>query len=70
MGGGATGHYEVGFSPGNYNWTQDAEVAYWDSTRPSSYNGVAGTYVPIEGGRYLPNQYPTAAEPPIPATRS
>lgn len=70
IGGGTTGHAMVGFSAGNYNWTQDAEVAYWDPARTSSYNGQPGTMVPIEGTRFLPGQYPKMAEPPVPATRS
>jgi hypothetical protein len=69
IGGGTTGHYEVGFSSGNYNWTQDAEVAYWDKAVPSSYNGSPGAYIPIEGRRFLPGQYPTVASPPVPASR-
>jgi hypothetical protein len=70
IGGGATGQTLVGFGPGNYNWEQDARVAYWDRYRTSAYDGAAGSYVQIEGNRYMPNQYPTASEPPIPATRS
>jgi hypothetical protein len=70
IGGGTTGHAMVGFAAGNYNWTQDAEVAYWDPARASSYNGQPGTMVPIEGTRFLPGQYPKMAEPPVPATRS
>jgi len=69
IGGGSTGQYEVGFAPGDYNWIQDARIAYWDRYLPSSYNGQPGTYVQIEGGRYLPNQYQPMSEPPIPATR-
>ena len=70
IGGGTTGHSMVGFARGDYNWTQDAEVVYWDPARDSSYNGLPGTMVPIEGHRFLPNQYPTMSEPPVPATRS
>ena len=70
VGGGTTGHYGVGFPPGGGSWTQDVEVVYWDTNRKSSYNGAAGTYVPIEGTRFLPGQFPKMAEPPIPATRT
>lgn len=70
IGGGATGQPLVGFGRGNYNWQQDARIAYWDRYKTSPYNGAPGTYVQIEGARYMPNQYPTASEPPVPATRS
>ena len=70
IGGGTTDGALVGFSAGDYNWTQDAEVVYWDSARKSSYNGQAGAMVPIEGSRFLPGQYPKMSEPPVPATRS
>ena len=70
IGGGTTGWYQVGFSAGNWNWTQDAEVAYWNKSAISSYNGAAGAFVPVEGRRFLPNQYPTLAEPPVPPNRA
>jgi hypothetical protein len=70
IGGGTTNRPRVGFSAGNYNWTQDAEVAYWDPNRTSTYDGQPGTMVPIEGSRFLIGQFPKASEPPIPATRS
>lgn len=69
IGGGTSGQAEVGFSPGSYNWTIDARVAYWDRNRPSTYNGKPGTFVGIEGKRFLPNQYPRLPEPPIPKVR-
>jgi len=67
-GGGASGLPEVGFAPGDYNWTQDAEVAYWDKARTSSYNGAAGTMVPVEGTRFT-GSFPSLNEPPIPTNR-
>ena len=70
IGGGTTGHYEVGFRPGGFSWTQDCEVVYWDPNRVSSYNGQPGTYVPIEGSRFQTGQFPRLPEPPVPATRS
>lgn len=70
IGGGTTGHYEVGISPGNYNWIQDAEVTYWDPNRASPYNGAPGTFVAIEGTRFLPSQYPKTSQPPVPANRT
>jgi len=70
IGGGATGHYGVSFLPGGFSWTQDCEVVYWDPKRSSSYNGSSGTFVPIEGTRFLPGQFPTMTQPPVPATRT
>lgn len=66
IGGGSSDHYEVGFASGDYSWIQDAEVVYWDQNRPSPYNGVKGTYVTLEGGRYLPGQFPSGPLPAIP----
>lgn len=59
IGGGGSGYYEVGFGQGDYGWTQDVEVAYWDPNKPSPYNGANGTYVTLEGTRYLPGQFPS-----------
>jgi hypothetical protein len=70
IGGGTTGHTEVGFSKGSYDWTIDARVVYWDRNAPSSYNGKPGTFVNIEGSRFLPDQYPKLSEPPVPVNRS
>ncbi|HUZ44128.1 MAG TPA: hypothetical protein VMU63_06955 [Acidimicrobiales bacterium] len=67
-GGGSTGYAEVGFAAGDWNWTQDVEVVYWDKTRTSTYNGLAGTFVPIEGGRFT-GTFPTLGEPPVPTNR-
>jgi hypothetical protein len=58
IGGGSSGHYEVGFGQGDYSWIQDAEVVYWDQNRTSPYNGAKGTFVTLEGTRYLPGQFP------------
>ena len=69
IGGGATGHAEVGFSKGSYNWTIDAAVVSWSKGRPSSYNGKPGTFVDIEGSRFLPQSFPKLSEPPIPKAR-
>jgi hypothetical protein len=70
MGGGATGQALLQFSPGNYFWQQDDRVVYWDANRSSSYNGMPGSYVTIEGTRFNLGQYPTLTEPPVPAGRS
>lgn len=69
IGGGTTGEYQVGFTPGSYFWQTDARVAYWDKNKASPYNGAPGTWVSIEGSRFLANQYPVLSEPPIPAVR-
>jgi hypothetical protein len=69
IGGGTTGHAEVGFSPGSYDWTIDARVAYWDQGMASSYDRKPGAFVDVEGSRFLPNQYPRLSEPPIPKVR-
>jgi hypothetical protein len=65
-GGGTTGHALKGFAPGNWCWTQDVRVVYWDKHRTSPYNGKAGTYVQIEGGRFNLGQFPVMKEPPAP----
>jgi len=69
IGGGTTGHAELGFSRGSFNWTIDARVAYWAKNAISAYNGQTGAYQDIEGSRFLPNQYPKLQAPPIPKTR-
>jgi hypothetical protein len=69
VGGGASGLPLLAFSPGNWTWQQDDRVVYWDRNRNSSYNNQPGTYVAIEGSRFLLGQYPTLNEPPIPDPR-
>ena len=66
VGGGTSGQAEVGFAKGSYNWVNDARVAYWSESTVSPYNGKPGTWLEVEGSRFLPNQYPTLSEPPIP----
>jgi hypothetical protein len=70
IGGDKTGHFEVGFSKGSYNWTVDAAVVYWAKNAQSPYNNQPGTFVSIEGSRFLPENFPKLSEPPIPKTRS
>ena len=70
IGGGTTGHFEVGFAKGSYNWTIDAAVVSWSKSTPSSYNGKPGTFVDIEGSRFLPHSFPKLSEPPVPKSRS
>ncbi|HET9732813.1 MAG TPA: hypothetical protein VFP54_09080 [Acidimicrobiales bacterium] len=69
-GGGASGHYEVGFAPGDWQWIQDTRVVYWDKHTTSVYNGKPGAYVQVEGTRFNLGQFPSLpGGPPIPATR-
>jgi hypothetical protein len=70
IGGGKTGHFEVGFSKGSYNWTIDSAVVYWAKNTHSTYNNQPGTFVSIEGSRFLPENFPKLSEPPIPKSRS
>lgn len=70
IGGGTTGHAEVGFSKGSYDWTVGARVVYWDRSEPSPYNGDPGTFVSIENSWFLPGHYPKLSEPPIPKNRA
>ncbi len=70
IGGGTTGHFEVGFSKGSYDWTIDAAVVAWAKNTPSPYNNKPGTFVDIEGSRFLPQAFPKLSEPPIPKSRS
>ena len=70
IGGGKTGHAEFAFPKGSYDWTQDSAVVYWAKNTPSPYNGKVGTFVPIEGQRFLPSAFPKLSEPPIPKNRS
>ena len=69
IGGGKTGHAEFGFTKGSYDWTMDAAVVYWSKSTPSSYNGKPGTFIDIEGARFLAQSFPKLSEPPIPASR-
>jgi hypothetical protein len=66
-GGGTTGHALRRFAAGDWSWTQDSRVLYWDKHKASPYNGKNGTYVSIEGPRFDLGQFPTVKEPPAPA---
>jgi hypothetical protein len=70
IGGGKTGHFEVGFSKDSYDWTIDAAVVSWSKNTSSPYNNKPGTFVDIEGSRFLPQSFPKLSEPPIPKSRS
>jgi|HubBroStandDraft_1064217.scaffolds.fasta_scaffold65108_2 hypothetical protein len=70
FGGGTSGHQLLGFSPGDWHWTQDDRVVYWDENTASKYNGVAGTFCQVEGARFNLGQFPSLSTgPPIPLVR-
>jgi hypothetical protein len=65
-GGGTSGHALRRFSPGNWCWTQDVRVAYFNKHKASPYNGKPGAYVSIESRRFDLGQFPTLRQPPAP----
>jgi hypothetical protein len=65
-GGGATNMPLRGFRPGDWCWTKDVRVVYWDKAKTSPYNNQPGTYVQIEGSRFDMN-FPSVSQPPAPA---
>ena len=71
VGGGTTGRSLLQVSPGNWDWTQDVRIVYWDKHARSSYNGQPGTYVQAEGPRFGLGQFPDAPNgPDFPAGRT
>lgn len=70
VGGGTTGHQLLGFAPGDWHWSQDNRVVYWDENTASKYNNVAGTFCQVEGARFNLGQFPSEPNgPPVPAVR-
>jgi hypothetical protein len=70
VGGGTTGHQLLGFAPGDWHWSQDNRVVYWDENTVSKYNNVAGTFCQVEGARFNLGQFPSEPNgPPIPLAR-
>ena len=67
-GGGSSGFAEYGFATNDWNWVQDVEVGYWDKNHTSTYNGQAGSFLPIEGTRFT-GSFPSLSEPPVPVNR-
>jgi hypothetical protein len=65
-GGGTTGHALRYFAQGDWGWTKDVRIVYWNKNKTSSYNGKPGAWVQIEGGRFNGN-FPQVAQPPAPA---
>jgi hypothetical protein len=66
-GGGTTGHALRGFQPGQWTWTRDVRVLYFNKHKPSPYNGKNGSWVQIEGGRKNFGQFARLSSPPAPA---
>jgi hypothetical protein len=65
-GGGTTGYALRRFSKGNYSWTQDTRVIYFNKHQQSPYNSSAGKYIQIEARRFELGQFPTMKQPPAP----
>jgi hypothetical protein len=65
-GGAATGYALRRFTKGNYSWTQDTRVIYYNKHKPSPYNNANGKYIQIEGRRFEVGQFPTLKQPPAP----
>jgi len=57
------------YRQGDYTGVDDAREVYWSSTAISKFDGKAGAWVALNGGkRYQIGQWP-ATEPELPATR-
>lgn len=55
------------FAPGKYTWISDAREIYWSASAVSEFDGKAGAYVQLNGGRrYVAGEWP-AGEPNLPA---
>jgi hypothetical protein len=70
VGGGSSGLPLLLFAKGDYQWTQDARIVYWDKYGHSSYDSPPeyGTWTQV-GPRCNVGQYPAAADgPPVPTS--
>jgi hypothetical protein len=57
---GGSGKVTRGFTKGNYSWNRDIRQVYWSPTRPSSFDGSAGSYVDkFPGQRFALGSYAT-----------
>jgi hypothetical protein len=65
-GGGTTGYALRRFSKGNYGWTQDSRVIYFNKHVPSPFNNAAGKYIQVEGRRFDSGEFPTLQQVPAP----
>jgi len=71
VGGGTSGQALLSVAPGDWDWTQDVRVVYFDKHARSPYNGQPGTYVQTEGPRFNLGQFPQMpAGPDLPAGRT
>ena len=66
-GGLETGHALRGFLSGQWTWTRDVRILYFNKHKTSLYNGKPGAWVQIEGGRKDFGQFDTLATPPAPS---
>ncbi|MCU1673547.1 MAG: hypothetical protein JWN77_1660 [Frankiales bacterium] len=64
-GGGSTGHALRRFSRGNYSWTQDSRITYFNKRAKSPYNGAPGKYISVGNTRYDLGQFPKQAQPSV-----
>jgi hypothetical protein len=70
VGGGSSNDPLLEFRENDWHWTQDNRVVFWSRHRASRYDGLSGTYVQVEGGRFDLGQLPVLqAGPPIPVVR-
>ncbi len=51
---------------GNYSWTQDVRIAYFNKNAVSPYNNKKGKWISIEGNRFGVGQFPKLNQPPAP----
>lgn len=69
-GGLETGHALRGFVAGQWSWTRDVRVLYFNKHKTSLYNGKPGAWVQVEGGRKDFGQYAGFTSPPAPAANA
>ena len=69
-GGLETGHALRGFAPGQWTWTRDVRIIYFNKHKTSLYNGKPGAWVQIEGGRKDFGQFAGFTSPPAPAANA
>jgi len=55
--------------PGDYTWNEDMREVYWSKNKASPFNGKAGTYITLNGGKrfrlgeYQPGDLPIPPKP-------
>ncbi|MDP9164552.1 MAG: hypothetical protein M3O32_00510 [Actinomycetota bacterium] len=65
-GGGTTGYALRGFAPGEWTWTRDVRMLWFDKHKPSPYNATNGRWIQMEGGRKDFGQFTALNQPPAP----